>query len=213
MPAISCDPNYFAGRRPSYVPFTPQLLTTWLGRSQAYAQDCASRRARRRRRCCRHMTHGDSARTWTASAQALGQQQITLLRVLLRHVPRPGLRDPVPVARPPDDPGQQRRSARRLVPGQPRPGRRVQPQHQHLVRAGWRSTTASITWEHRRRRSQDVLHRRGAARAASGRRGGRSRRVDRRLPRAGYYQQTWRGPGRRCSPTGSTTTMPPRRTS
>ena len=42
----------------------------------------------------------------------------------------------------PDDPGQQRRSPRRLVQGQPRPGHRVQPQHQASGSPGSPSTTS-----------------------------------------------------------------------
>ncbi len=63
-----------------------------------------------------------------------GPEPDHLLRVLLRHLSGPGLLDAVPVACPAADHGQQRGPAERLVPGQPEPGHRVQPEHQHLVR-------------------------------------------------------------------------------
>ena len=71
--------------------------------------------------------------TWTASGRRwAGPDQ--LLRVLVRHLPGPGLLDPVPVARPPADHGQQRGPPQGVVPGQPGPGHRVRPEHQDLVR-------------------------------------------------------------------------------
>ena len=39
-PALSCDPNHFAGPRPLYEPLTPALERTWLARSKAYATAC-----------------------------------------------------------------------------------------------------------------------------------------------------------------------------
>jgi pimeloyl-ACP methyl ester carboxylesterase len=76
IPAISCDPNYFSADRPNYVPFTHQLLTTWLSRSKGYAQDCASQ-SDAQTALLDHMTTADVARDMDSIRQALGQQQIT----------------------------------------------------------------------------------------------------------------------------------------
>ena len=76
VPAISCDPNYLGPDRPNYIPFTHQLLTTWLSRSQGYARDCASQGAAQSA-LLRHMTTADSAKDMDSIRQALGQPQIT----------------------------------------------------------------------------------------------------------------------------------------
>jgi pimeloyl-ACP methyl ester carboxylesterase len=76
IPAITCDPNYFSGDRPNYIPFTHQLLSTWLSRSQGYARACASQSAAQTA-LLRHMTTADSARDMDSIRQALGQRQIS----------------------------------------------------------------------------------------------------------------------------------------
>ena len=75
-PAVSCDPNYFSPDRPLYIPFTRRLLNTWLGRSQGYAQDCASNNALQTA-LLHHLTTVDSARDMDSLREALGQKQIT----------------------------------------------------------------------------------------------------------------------------------------
>jgi pimeloyl-ACP methyl ester carboxylesterase len=75
IPAISCDPNYFSPNRPFYIPFTHQLLTTWLSRSQGYANNCASQSAQQTA-LLHHMTTADVARDMDSIRQALGQPQI-----------------------------------------------------------------------------------------------------------------------------------------
>ena len=75
IPAISCDPNYLGPDRPIYIPFTHQLLTTWLSRSQGYARDCASQ-GPAQTALLKHMTTADSARDMDSIRQALGQPQI-----------------------------------------------------------------------------------------------------------------------------------------
>ena len=72
--------------------------------------------------------------TWTRIRQALGPAADQLLRLLVRHLPRPGLRHAVPGAGAADGAGQQRRSAPGVVPGAARSGPRLRPQHQHLLR-------------------------------------------------------------------------------
>jgi pimeloyl-ACP methyl ester carboxylesterase len=43
QPALSCIADYSAGPRPAYVPTTPTLERTWLGRVQRYAAACGAR--------------------------------------------------------------------------------------------------------------------------------------------------------------------------
>jgi pimeloyl-ACP methyl ester carboxylesterase len=76
VPSVSCDPNYLGPNRPLYEPFTHRLLTTWLGRSQGYAQDCASQSAAQTA-LLQHLTTVDSAKDMDSIRQALGQSQIT----------------------------------------------------------------------------------------------------------------------------------------
>ena len=75
IPAISCDPNYLGPDRPNYIPFTHQLLDTWLSRSQGYAQDCASQ-GPLQTALLQNLTTVDSAKDMDSIRQALGQQQI-----------------------------------------------------------------------------------------------------------------------------------------
>ncbi len=76
LPAISCDPNYFNGPRPQYIPFNRGLLNAWLSRSRGYAQDCASQ-SQLQTALLAHLTTADSARDMDSIRQALGQPQIT----------------------------------------------------------------------------------------------------------------------------------------
>ena len=75
VPSISCDPNYLGPDRPNYIPFTHQLLNTWLSRSQGYARACASQ-GPAQSALLRHMTTADSAKDMDSIRQALGQPQI-----------------------------------------------------------------------------------------------------------------------------------------
>ena len=40
VPALTCDPNYFNGPRPEYVPTSSAIEKAWLGMAKAYAQAC-----------------------------------------------------------------------------------------------------------------------------------------------------------------------------
>ncbi len=40
VPALSCDPNYFAGPRPPYEPATLRIEGAWLVKAATYAFDC-----------------------------------------------------------------------------------------------------------------------------------------------------------------------------
>jgi len=76
IPSISCDPNYLGPDRPNYIPFTRQLLNTWLSRSQGYASDCASQSAEQTA-LLQNLTTVDSALDMDSIREALGQSQIT----------------------------------------------------------------------------------------------------------------------------------------
>lgn len=76
IPAITCDPDYFSPDRPSYIPFTKQLLQTWLSRSKSYAQDCGSH-SQLQSELLQNMTTRDNAMDVDSIRKALGQQQIT----------------------------------------------------------------------------------------------------------------------------------------
>jgi len=71
-PALTCDPNYFSGNRPDYVPRTVSLLRTWLDRSKAYATACG----RNGGALLSHLTTVDSARDMDSIRAALGQRKL-----------------------------------------------------------------------------------------------------------------------------------------
>ncbi|MGO9899519.1 MAG: alpha/beta fold hydrolase [Solirubrobacteraceae bacterium] len=76
IPAISCEPDYFGPDRPNYVPYTPQLLDTWLSRSEGFAQACAAA-SPLQAELLRNMTTRDNALDLDSIRKALGQSQIT----------------------------------------------------------------------------------------------------------------------------------------
>jgi pimeloyl-ACP methyl ester carboxylesterase len=71
-PALTCQPNDFAGRRPDYVPRTAALRAAWLARAKAYAAACGRDGAA----LLSHMSTIDSARDMDSIRQALGVPQI-----------------------------------------------------------------------------------------------------------------------------------------
>ena len=71
-PALSCIPDYFAGPRPLYEPFTKKIESAWLARSKAYAAACGKHGGA----LLQHLTTIDSARDMDAIRAALGQKQI-----------------------------------------------------------------------------------------------------------------------------------------
>ena len=186
QPSLSCDGDYGGYNRPDYVPVNAQLEQTWRSRADGV---CRGLRRRRRRAARPHEDRRLRRRTWTASARRSAQQQINyygfsygtyLGQVYATLYPEPAA--PVRVRR-------RRRPAAGLVRGQPRPGRRVRPQHQDLLRLGREvrqrlpprqlparpsrsSTTASAT--------SSAPHPAPAARSA--------RRVDRHLPAGGLLR-------------------------
>jgi pimeloyl-ACP methyl ester carboxylesterase len=71
-PAISCIRGYFRGPRPPYVPTTDEIETTWLERSEGYADACEEDAAA----LLPHMTTIDAARDMESIRVALGAPQI-----------------------------------------------------------------------------------------------------------------------------------------
>jgi pimeloyl-ACP methyl ester carboxylesterase len=71
-PALSCIPKYFHGDRPPYVPKTDALESTWLKRSEMYADACAAAQPD----LLPNMTTADVARDMDGIRQALGADQI-----------------------------------------------------------------------------------------------------------------------------------------
>lgn len=75
QPSLSCDPNYFAGPRPNYVPFTRPLLSFWESKSDRYGRNCA-RASVAQYALLQHDTTIDTAKDMDSIRAALGQPQI-----------------------------------------------------------------------------------------------------------------------------------------
>jgi pimeloyl-ACP methyl ester carboxylesterase len=73
VPALHCDPSFFAGVRPDYVPATARAEQVLVNRAKTYAADCE----RRYGWLLPHMTTLDAARDIDAIRAALGQRQIS----------------------------------------------------------------------------------------------------------------------------------------
>jgi pimeloyl-ACP methyl ester carboxylesterase len=71
-PAISCNPNYFHGDRPPYVPTTQKLEDKWLARTEGYAAACGESAAE----LLPHMTTVDAVMDMESIRVALGVEQI-----------------------------------------------------------------------------------------------------------------------------------------
>jgi pimeloyl-ACP methyl ester carboxylesterase len=76
QPSLSCDPNYFAGPRPNYVPFTRTLLSFWESKSDGFGQDCAAAGAAQDA-LLQNDTTIDTAKDMDRIRQALGQPRIS----------------------------------------------------------------------------------------------------------------------------------------
>ncbi len=141
VPALSCDPSFFSRPRPGYVP--PERS----GRAGAGQPGEAVRgRLREAVRLAAavhdHRGPGQGHGLDPGRARAAADQ---LLRRLLRHLPRPGVRDAVPAPDPPDGAGQRGRSGGRLVRRQHRPGLRLPGPDDRVLRLDRPATTPSST--------------------------------------------------------------------
>jgi pimeloyl-ACP methyl ester carboxylesterase len=73
VPALTCEPDYFAGPRIAYVADTPALAAAWLKRSAGYSAACAKHGGD----LLNHLTTVDSAKDMDSIRKALGQKQIS----------------------------------------------------------------------------------------------------------------------------------------
>ena len=76
QPSLTCDPNYFAGPRPNYVPTSRSLLSFWESTSDRYGRDCA-RTSAAQYGLLQNDTTIDTANDMDSIRQALGQRQIS----------------------------------------------------------------------------------------------------------------------------------------
>src|SRR5215471_13302151 len=75
VPALHCDPSFFAGVRPDYIPANAHAEQVLLGRAKSYAAGCQ----RRYGWLLPFMTTADTARDMDSIRAALGAQKISYL--------------------------------------------------------------------------------------------------------------------------------------
>jgi len=75
VPALTCDPSFFAGVRPDYIPASAAAERVLIGRARAYAAGCE----RRFGWLLPYLTSADAARDMDSIRVALGQQKISYL--------------------------------------------------------------------------------------------------------------------------------------
>jgi pimeloyl-ACP methyl ester carboxylesterase len=73
VPALHCEPSFFARARPDYIPASKAAEQVLVGRARTYAADCA----RKYGWLLPHMTTSDIARDLDSIRVALGQRQIS----------------------------------------------------------------------------------------------------------------------------------------
>ncbi|HEY7142812.1 MAG TPA: alpha/beta hydrolase [Streptosporangiaceae bacterium] len=76
VPALTCQPDYFAGPRRKYDPTSASLLTYWLHRTQSYAQSCQAHSAAQAA-LLDNMTTKDAASDMNSIRQALHQSKMS----------------------------------------------------------------------------------------------------------------------------------------
>ena len=160
-----------------------------------------------------HMTHRRlGARTWTSIRTALRRRADQLLRLLLRHLPRPGLRDAVPDAGAPHGVRRQRRPARTSGTSA-NLDQDVAFERNINIWFGWLAKYDNVYHlgnDRGRRCAQLLYHEKAQLAAHPGRRRRRPGRVDRHLPVRRLLPVR---PGRTSATSfaaGSTTTTPAR---
>ena len=135
VPALSCDPSFFTQLRPNYIPPNASAEQLLVSRARSYAADCQKRYGW----LLPYLTTADSARDMNSIRAALGVPGDQLLRLLLRDLPGPGVRHPVPAPAAPDGAGLGGQPGRRLVRRQHRPGLRVPGPVRGVLRLGRRA--------------------------------------------------------------------------
>src|SRR5262249_12020523 len=75
VPVLRCDPAFFAGVRPDYIPASARAEQVLIGRAKTYASDCE----RRYGWLLPYMTSANMARDMDSMRAALGQQKISYL--------------------------------------------------------------------------------------------------------------------------------------
>ena len=73
VPALHCDPGFFARARPNYIPASPAAEQVLVGRAKTYAADCAQKYGW----LLPYLTTQNIARDLDSIRVALGQQQIS----------------------------------------------------------------------------------------------------------------------------------------
>jgi pimeloyl-ACP methyl ester carboxylesterase len=72
-PALTCDPSFFSGARPDYIPASAAAEQTLINRAKSYAADCEKRYGW----LLPHMTSADAARDMDSIRAALGAPKIS----------------------------------------------------------------------------------------------------------------------------------------
>ena len=141
VPALHCDPSFFAGVRPDYIPANAACRA---GAARAGEELRRRLRAPVRLAAAVH-DHGRHGAGHGFHPGRPGPAEDQLLRLLLGHLPGTGVRDPVPAPAAPDGARQRREPAGRLVRRQHRPGLRVRGQDPGVLLLDRRSRRASTT--------------------------------------------------------------------
>ena len=198
VPALHCDPSFFAGVRPDYIPANAHAEQVLLGRAKSYAAGCQ----RRYGWLLPFMTTADTARDMDSIRAALGAAEDQLLRLLLGHLPGAGVRDPVPAPAAPDGARQRGEPAGCLVRRQHRPGLRVRGQDTGVLLLDRRPRRRLPPRLHPGPGPAGVVPGPGQARGPPDRRpdrpDDRPRRVRRHLPGGRLHQRRVAGPGHRA---------------
>ena len=191
-PRLSCDPDYANGPRPAYTPATAANIQAWLKRSDRLRGGVR----REERRAARAHDDPRLRERHGVPADRARREDDQLLRLLVRHLPRAGLRDALPDAASPawcSTPPSTRRGS-----GTARTSTRTSRSRPRSTRGspGSRSTTPSTTSGPRSRRCRPRYDRsppRSPPHPAGGRLG--SAELADTLLYAGYGQSVWPGLG------------------
>ena len=141
VPRLSCEPGFFAGLRPNYIPASAAAEQVMITRAKTYAADCEQKFGW----LLPYMTTENAARDLDSIRAAFGVAQINYLGfswgTYLGQVYATLFR----IAPAAHGPGQHRRSHRDLVHRQRRPGLRLPGPHGRVLRLGGPATTASTS--------------------------------------------------------------------